>query len=105
MIRAGKLRPIGSLYINSGGSNWGEPWVLAANPAVRAEKLRESASQRKTAAGLHGVDSITYRMRYRADVVNGVEIRTGAAVLKVVGVENVDDKSRELLVTVNEQRN
>ena len=72
---------------------------------IYAEKLSENSNQRKTAAGIFGHDTMTYRMRFRVGVDRNKIIETSAGDrLDIVGVENVNDRSRELLVTVRDRK-
>lgn len=106
MIEAGKLRPVGywQTATEDAGGNLDGYANIAIAPRVRAQKLTESASQRKAAAGLHGSDTITYRMRYRSDLTHDHIISADdARQLEVIGIENVGDLNRELLVTVRDR--
>lgn len=108
MIQAGKLRPLGWLQEqgrDEGGNLSAEFVNVAQAPRVRAEKLSETANQRKAAAGVFGFDTVTYRMRFRCGIDRNKIIRTDeGAVLDIIGIENVNDRSRELLVTVRDRK-
>ena len=108
MIRAGRLFPVGYLQEqgrDAGGNLYAEFENVANCPLLRAEKLSESAGQRKAAAGMFGHDTMTYRLRFRADIDRTKIIRTEAGnQLDIIGIENVEDRSRELLVTVRDRQ-
>lgn len=108
MIRAGRLYPIGYLQFqgrDEGGNLSAEFENVASCPLLRGEKLSESAGQRKSAVGVYGSDTMTYRLRFRADIDRTKIIRTEAGnQLDIIGIENVDDRGRELLVTVRDRK-
>lgn len=108
MIRAGKLRPIGWLreqQRDDGGNLSQEFTDVPGCARVRGEKLSESAGQRKAAAGIFGHDTMTYRMRYRRDIDRSKIIVTDDGhQLDIIGVENVQDRNREMVVTVRDRK-
>lgn len=87
------------------GGNQTKEWVEVAKPKIWAEKLSESSGTRKSAAGVYGYDTITYRMRYRADLDRSKALRNAEGrVLDIIGIENVRDLNQQLLVTVRDRQ-
>lgn len=90
--------------VDAGGNENGE-WVEVAKPKMWAEKLSESSGTRKSAAGVYGYDTITYRIRYRADVDRSKAFRNqDGRVMDIIGIENVRDINQQLLVTVRDKQ-
>jgi len=104
LIRAGTLRK--TLYIQSRADNYGNPgaWSnISTNPAMRCSMKHQKSAESNGQSGERGVNTILVVARYRTGITYATRLTDGAdRVFDIIGIQNIDERDRELNITVIE---
>jgi hypothetical protein len=107
MIRAGQLRAV--LYLQQPIIEYGNVsgYEAPINPVLRCEFLGSGNAKQQTGdAGTFGLTTNKVRCRFRRDITYQTQLtdnRVNGQRFDIVGIENVKNLNRELILTLEEQ--